>query len=466
MATSSSFVSMSEPVIPALAVEELTRRENARFVQARPRSAELLERAGALMPSGVPMAWMRGLQHHDPVFVASGSGAAFTDVDGHIYVDFNQADLSSCAGYGTPEVVEAVARRMAAGAQFLMPVEDSLQVAGELRRRFGLTHWQFTLSASSAATEAIRLARLATGRERIIMFDGSYHGHIDETLTDYSHDEPQARSLGLPADHGRHTTIVPFNDAEAVASELARHECAALVVEPALTNVGLVLPQHGFLESLRALCDAHGTLLVVDETHTHMFAWGGLVRHLGLEPHIVVIGKNFAGGVPIGAYGFDGDLARVMDDHLFDHTGDDPGLAVGGTLYGNALSLAAARACLDHVLTQDAYKRTAQLGAHLAGGIQQIIDDAGLPWKAQRLRNRAGWLYDTKEPRSGVEAARRADIALTDSRRIFMANRGIWEAVATAGPTVSFAMTCSDIDLYLELARAWIDALGVRSSRS
>ncbi|MDE0044712.1 MAG: aminotransferase class III-fold pyridoxal phosphate-dependent enzyme [bacterium] len=438
---------------------ELIRHENARFHQARPRSAALVRRAGELMPSGVPMAWMRGLQHHEPVFVESGHGATFTDVDGHHYVDFNQADLSSTAGYATPEVVEAVSRQMRAGAQFLMPCEDAVAVAGDLAHRFDLAYWQFTLSASSAMTEALRLARLATGRDGILMFDGSYHGHIDETLADYSHDEPSTGSLGLPHDHGRHTTIVPYNDLEAVRRELAGNKIAALVVEPALTNVGLVLPLDGFLESLRALAESQGTLLVVDETHTHMFAWGGLARHAKLNPHIVVIGKNFAGGVPIGAYGFESHLAELMDRHLFDPFSDAGGLAVGGTLYGNALSFAAARACLDHVMTREAYAHTSELGDILARGIQRIIDDAKLGWKAQHICSRAGWLYHREEPRSGAEAARLADIPLTDSRRIFMANRGIWEATATAGPTVSFAMTRTDIDLYLEVARLWVDTL-------
>lgn len=405
------------------------------------------------------MAWMRGLQHHEPVFVESGHEATFTDVDGHHYVDFNQADLSSTAGYATPEVVEAVSQQMRAGAQFLMPCENAVAVAGDLANRFDLDYWQFTLSASSAMTEALRLARLATGRDGILMFDGSYHGHIDETLADYSHDEPSAGSLGLPHDHGRHTTIVPYNDLEAVRRELAGGGIAALVVEPVLTNVGLVLPRDGFLESLRGLAESQGTLLVVDETHTHMFAWGGLARHAKLNPNIVVIGKNFAGGVPIGAYGFQPHLAELMDRHLFDPFSDAGGLAIGGTLYGNALSFAAARACLDHVMTREAYARTSELGDILARGIQRIIDDAKLGWKAQHICSRAGWLYHRDEPRSGAEAARLADIPLTDSRRIFMANRGVWEATATAGPTVSFAMTRADIDLYLDVARLWIDAL-------
>ncbi|MGY8996630.1 MAG: aminotransferase class III-fold pyridoxal phosphate-dependent enzyme, partial [Alphaproteobacteria bacterium] len=173
-------------------ITELLTRENARFSQSRPRSAELLERATASMPSGVPMAWMRGLTHNAPIYVEGGKGAVFTDVDGHQYVDFNQGDMSSTTGYGTSAVTDAVADRMARGAQFVLPSEDGIWVSEELGRRFGLSHWQYTLSASSANTEAIRLARLATGREGVLMFDGSYHGHIGETLVDYSHETPQS----------------------------------------------------------------------------------------------------------------------------------------------------------------------------------------------------------------------------------------------------------------------------------
>jgi len=440
-------------------IADLTARETARFTQARPRSAELLERARASMPSGVPMAWMRGLTHHAPVFVAEGHGAAFTDVDGNTYVDFNQADMSSTVGHGTPAVVEAVARRMAAGAQFLLPTEDALTVSEELARRFGLSHWQYTLSASSANTEAIRLARLATGRERVLMFDGSYHGHIGETLVDYAHETPQPNALGLPRDHARYTTVVPFNGLEAAEAVLAKGETACVMVEPALTNVGLVLPQPGFLAGLREACDRHGALLIVDETHTHMFAFGGLVRLWGLKPHMVVIGKNIAGGVPIGAYGMSAGLADLMDRNLFDHAGDAPGFASGGTLYGSALCLAATRATLEHVLTEEAYGHIAALGRRLAEGIQAIVDGAGLPWRAQHLESRAGWLYSREEPVCGLDAVRRMDVALSDSRRIYMANRGIWEAIVTAGPAVSFPMTQADVDLYLEVARGWVGEL-------
>jgi len=440
-------------------IADLVTRETARFTQARPKSAALLERARASMPSGVPMAWMQGLTHHAPVFIAEGNGASFTDVDGNTYVDFNQADMSSTVGHGTPVVVEAVAKRMAQGVQFLLPTEDAIAVSEELARRFDLPFWQYTLSASSANAEAIRLARLATGRERVLMFDGSYHGHIGETLVDYAHETPTSSALGLPRDHARNTTVVPYSDLDAAEKVLAAGETACVMVEPALTNVGLVLPRDGFLHGLRDICDRHGALMIVDETHTHMFAFGGLVRLWGLKPHMVVIGKNIAGGVPIGAYGMGPDLADLMDRKLFDHAGDAPGFASGGTLYGSALSMAAARATLDHVLTEDAYRHIADLGGKLAQGIQTIIDEAGLPWKAQHLESRAGWLYSNQEPVSGVDAVKTLDVALSDSRRIFMANRGIWEAIVTAGPAVSFPMTQADVDLYLQVSRDWIAEL-------
>lgn len=437
-------------------IADITTRELTRFMEARPRSATLLERASRSMPSGVPMAWMRGLYHHPPMFVDSGDGARFQDVDGHTYVDFNQADMSSNAGYAVPAVTKAVAERMATGAQFLLPVDDAIAVSEELGRRFGLSHWQYTLSASSANSEAIRLARAATGRDGVLIFDGSYHGHLSETMLDYGSEQPQSYGLGLPGDHGRHTTVVRFNDLAAAEAVLARRTTACVLVEPALTNVGLVLPKDGFLDGLCAACERHGALLIADETHTHMLAFGGLVQHWNLTPHIVVIGKNLAGGIAIGAYGFAEDLADLMDRHLFDHAGDAPGLASGGTLYGNALSLAAARATLTHVLTKDGYARNAGLGEKLAHGIQAIIDEAGLPWLAQHLTSRSGWLYGADEPENGGEAAAMMDVPLSDCRRLFMANRGVWEAIVTAGPAVSFAMTEADIDRYLEVARDWV----------
>jgi len=441
-------------------IADLTARELKRFAAERPRSAALLAQGGKAMPSGVPMAWMRGLYHHPPIVVDTGAGARFTDVDGHSYVDFNQADMSSNAGYAVPDIVEAVSRRMATGAQFLLPVEDAIVVSEELARRFGLSHWQYTLSASSANTEAIRLARLATGRERVLIFDGSYHGHLGETMLDYHGDgEPVSYGLGLPRDHGLNTSMVPFNDLDAAAAVLAKAGTACVLVEPALTNVGLVFPADGFLDGLRQACDRHGALMIVDETHTHMFAFGGLVRFWGLRPHMVVLGKNLAGGIAIGAYGMGAELADVMDRHVFDHAGDVPGLATGGTLYGNALSLAAARATLEHVLTEEGYARNARLGERLAQGLQGLIDEAGFDWRAQHLLSRAGWLYHSSEPVSGTEAVAMMDVALSDLRRVYMANRSIWEAIVTAGPAISFAMTEADIDLYLEVARDWLAEL-------
>lgn len=442
-------------------VAALIARERARFEATRPRSMTLLAQARRVMPAGVPMAWMQGLYHHPPVFVERGAGACFTDVDGHVYIDFNQADMSSNAGHAIPAIVAAIQARAAAGVQFLLPGEDAIAVSTALGERFGLSHWQYTLSASGAVSEAIRVCRLATGRAGVLMFDGSYHGHLGETLLE-QHGAPAPRSyaLGLAPGHGRDTRIVAFNDLAAATAVLAAGETACVLLEPALTNVGLVLPEAGFIDGLRAGCARHGACLVVDETHTHMLAYGGLTRLWRIAPHLVVLGKNLAGGLPIGAYGMNADLVQVMERHLFDHAGDTPGLATGGTLYANALGLAAARAMLDDVLTEAGYARTTGLGAMLARGIQDLIDAAGLPWRAQHLGSRAGWLAAASEPRDGTAASACLDVARADSRRLFMANRGIWEAIVTAGPTVSFAMDQGHIDRYLDVARDWLAALG------
>jgi glutamate-1-semialdehyde 2,1-aminomutase len=446
-------------VIDRARMADLAAREASRFRAERPRSLALAEAARRSMPNAVPMAWMAGLYSHPPVFAAEGSGAWFSDVDGNRYLDMNQADLSMSCGYGPPAVVEAVARQMARGSQFLLPTEDATAVSELLAARFfGLPFWQYTLSASQANVEAIRLARLATGREEVLLFDGKYHGHIDDTLVALHGDAVAPEGLGLPGDAGRRSRVVPFNDLHAAEVYLWRGTVACVVTEPALTNVGVILPDPGYLEGLRTLCTKYGTLLVLDETHTQICAFGGLTRAWGLEPDIVTIGKTIGGGVALGAYGMTEALARVVERNLESDI-EVPGLAIGGTLFGNALSLAAARAALTEVMTEAAYARTAALGARLADGIQAALDRHGLPWAAQRLYARSGYSYARSHPRTAAEARAIADPALTDLRRLYMANRGVWEAIATAGPAASFPMVEADIDVYLEVLEAFLGEL-------
>jgi glutamate-1-semialdehyde 2,1-aminomutase len=436
-------------------VDELYRSELDRFVRERPRSAERLERARRSMPSGVPMAWMAGLYDHPPLFVSDGEGTYFTDIDGHRYLDMNHADMSMSCGFAPQSVVDAVSEQVRKGTQFLLPTELAIEVSELLADRFGLPFWQYTLSASTANTEAIRLARLATGRRRLLTFDGNYQGHIDYTL--------QAKRVdGLPAGRWPDSVMVHYNDLDAAEHVLRDESIACVIVEPALTNINLVKPDSGFHKGLRDLARRYGALLVMDETHTHVCAWGGLTRAWELEPDVVVMGKSIAGGVPLGVYGMTEPLARQMEaQREIEHwpAASSGSLAVGGTLYGNPLSMAAARAALTEILTPEGHARTAELGGVLADGIERVARDAGLPWSAHRLYCRTGVCYAAEAPRNALEASRAADFELNRLHRIFLANRGVWEAVLSAGPTVSFAAEREDVAKYLTAFEELIAAI-------
>ena len=436
----------------------LARREAEVFASRTVASRRLRERARTLMPDGVPMSWMAGLYPHGPVFVRGGEGCHFEDVDGNRYLDMNQADLSVTCGFTPAPVLRAVQQQMTRGASFLLPGEDAITVCELLGLRFGLPCWQFTLSASGANAEALRVARLATGRERVLMFDGRYHGHGDEFLGGGGSGADVAEYVGLPGDAGARTASVPFNDLEALETALASGGFACLMAEPALTNCGLVAPDDGFWPAARALCERFGTLLVLDETHTQTFAYGGLTRALNLDPDLVSLGKCLGGGIPIGAYGMRAGLAGHMQGALDHHRGGAV-LPVGGTLYANALSMAAARAVLESVLTEDAYTRLDRLGQRLASGLEAIFARHGLPWCAPRLGGRSGWCLRPAAPRNPVEASSSLDYELLDARWTWLANRGVWDAIASAGPACSFAHTETDVDFYLEAAAGFVQAI-------
>jgi glutamate-1-semialdehyde aminotransferase len=448
-------------------IAELTEREAARFVEARPRSAALLARARRSMARGVPMGWMTAIYQHPPIFAAAGDGAWFSDVDGHRYLDMNVADLSMNGGFGPPAVVAAVVERMRRGSQFLLPTEDAIAVAEELTRRYPLPCWQFTLSASGANAEIIRLARHATGRDRILMFDGKYHGHIEDTLVVVQDGRVQPEMPGLPAEPARRAKMVDYNDLAAVERALAPRDAALVIVEPVLTNVGVVLPDAGFHAGLRTLTKATGTLLAYDEAHTFVAGPGGLVGAWTLECDAVGLGKCLGGGVPIGAYGVSAELARHLEEAPSlpgAPTESVGGVATGGTLYGNALSMAAARATLEQVLTAEAYARANALGAQLADGIDETYRAAGLDWRAQRLLCRAGFNYGPDLPRTAAQARAMARPDVHRLLRLYMANREVWESVITAGPTVSFAASAEDVAFYLRIFRGFMAELMAPSS--
>ena len=431
-------------------IASLKQREDAAFVSARPRSAELWARSKASMPNGVPMSWHRTSYDHPPLFVDEGAGARFRDVDGHEYSDFNIADMSMFAGYAPEPVVEAVSRCVARGTQFLLPNEDAPWVAEELGRRYGLPKWQFTLSATHANTEAIRIARTLTGRDTVLFFDGKYHGHFDEALVDLQDGKLVPEEGGLPRDVTTKSKIVQFNDPEGLRAALEPRDVAIVIAEPTMTNnVGLLLPEPGFHDALRAITRETGTVLLYDETHTQVVGPGGLTKMWSLEPDMVTIGKSIASGVPLGAYGMIESVAVTMQrpEGRFD---EKEAIATGGTLFGNPLSMAAARATMGSVLTGDVYAYTHALGARLADGIEKAIGASGLPWTAHRFWPRSGVTFAPAMPRNALEAYAAKDIPLTLLSRVYLANRGVWDAIVGAGPTCAVPATEEDVDRYLE----------------
>ncbi|MEI7742324.1 MAG: transaminase [Chloroflexota bacterium] len=439
-------------------VRRLKTAEDARFEAAHPRSAALLARGREVMPNGVPMAWHQSSYHHLPMWVESGSGARFTDVDGHTYRDFNIADMSMFCGYAPEPLVRAVSSQMARGNQFLLPSEDAIVVSEELGRRFGLPKWQYTSSATHANTEVLRVARAVTGREKVILFDGKYLGHFDETLVEF--DEagrlvPEER--GVPADTVNGTVLVPFNDLEALERALAGRDIAIVLTEAAITNnIGLLLPDDGFHEALRRLSRDAGTLLAIDETHTQVVGPGGLTRRWGLAPDMVTAGKSIAGGLPFGAWGMTGEIAAALEQGKGPDGERSNLVAIGGTIFGNALAMAAARAVMTEILTPEAYAHTARLGERLATGMRASVTRTGLPWHIHHLGPRSGYTFQPVPIRSGAEGRAAADDLLTRLIRIWLANRGVWEAIVGAGPVCSIPCTEEDVDAYVA---AWDELL-------
>ncbi|OJF90069.1 hypothetical protein AX760_24660 [Pararhizobium antarcticum] len=409
------------------------------------------------------MAWMAGLFRHPTLFVTGGKGSRFIDADGISLIDFNLADLSNTVGYGDNPVAQAVARQAARGAQFLLPTEDALVVAEALADRTSMPFWQFTISASTANMEAIRIARTITGRQKIVLFDGKYHGHIDPTMAEGgapgSSIAAVPEAMGLSPHEAANAVNIPFNDLTALEAALAEGDVALVLVEPALSNCSLVLPKPEFLQALCRMTRATGALAALDETHTWAMEYGGFTRMLALKPDFITLGKGLGSGIPLGAYGMTPEIAEFVQRHRDVDIAPTRGLAIGGTTFANALAMAAARAMLTEVATIDAYQRIATLGQRMADGIDAMIAARGLPWRAFRHGPRSGFCLTPELPLTYAEAKPSVNPELSDARRVFMANRGIWDAIATAGPQVSFAHSTDDVDLYLQVAASFLDNL-------
>ena len=455
---------MTDPGIPnGLSGQRLAAvhsRELAAFIARTRRSAELLERGSRSMVKGVPMSWMWGLYRHPPIFVERGAGAAFWDVDGNGYIDFNVVDLALTMGFGPGPIADAVAEAMQRGAHFLLPVAESIEVAERLADLTAMPFWQFTLSASGANAEVLRIARSLTGRDKLLIFEGHYHGHVDDTLVENEGGSVRPAMKGLPAGIEQHTRIVPFNDLAAAEAALSARDVALVLTEPALSNCTLVLPQSGYLQGLHALCEHYGSLLCLDEAHTFQFAYGGLKRAWQLPCDMLVLGKGLGTGVPFGLYGLSERVAAFVDANTHVDLGT-VGLAAGGTTFANTLSILAARAALRDVVTPENFQRVEALGHRLATGLGRIFEELRLRWTALSLGPRAGYGLLPHAPRNGAEAYRSMHIPFISARKLWMANRGVWDAMASAGPQVSFSHQAKDIDFYLEHARGYLQEIVV-----
>lgn len=392
-----------------------------------PRSHEQYSHARHLL-GGVPMTWMNKWAGGYPIAFTDAHGCRITDVDGNTYIDFALGDTGAMAGHSPEPTVAAIQRRIAldGGITTMMPNEDAEWVGNELSRRFGLPQWSFTLSATDANRWALRIARLVTGRPRIVSFAYSYHGSVDETLAVLSpHGLTVSRegNVGPPVPVDVTTRAAEFNDLSSVERALAHGDVAAVITEPAMTNIGIVLPEPGFLEALREQCTAHGALLIIDETHTISAGWGGCTRAWNLDPDLFVIGKSIAGGVPAGAYGVSEEVAKAIATHAEADLVDVGG--VGGTLAGNALSTAAMRATLDRVLTAPAFDHMSRVATAFHGGIERVLQEYAMPWSVAQLGARVEYRFTSPSPRTGTASANAHDEDLEEYLHLYMMNRGV-----------------------------------------
>ena len=431
---------------------ELMERERATFRERHPRSGELAEDAKGSLLFGVPMNWMTRWPGDYPVFVDRADGARFWDVDGNVFVDFCLGDTGGMAGHAPKVAVEAIAEQAAKGITLMLPTADAAWVGREMARRFGVPFWNFTLTATDANRFAIRWARQVTGRSKVVVHNWCYHGSVDEsfaTLDDAGAVVARDGNVGKPVPLDETTRVVEFNDLEGLERALASGDVAVCMFEPALTNIGIVLPDPGYHEGVRELCTRYGALLLIDETHTISAGPGGCTKAWGLQPDIVTIGKTLGAGIPSAAYG----MSQELSDRVYAQTdwkNADVG-GVGGTLAGNALSLAAMRATLGEVMTDEAFVRMDSLGERFEAGVRGVIDTRALAWHVVRLGCRVEYLFRADRARDGSEAAAGQDEDLDSFIHLYLLNRGILMTPFHNMALMSPATTAEDVDRHTEV---------------
>ena len=434
--------------------------ELARFATDHPRSKALHDRARASLLDGVPMPWMVKWAGPFPPYVEAAEGAHFSCVDGHDYIDFCLGDTGAMAGHGPAPTIAAVQRQLRRGVTHMLPTEDAAWVGEELTRRFGVGSWQFALSATDANRWSLRLARHITGRSKVVVHDHCYHGSVDEAiaiLDEHGRVVPVRGSVGPQVPVEQTTRVVEFNDVDGLAAALADGDVAAVLFEPALTNVGIVLPEPGYLDAVREITRRTGTLLIIDETHTICAGPGGATGAWGLDPDVLVIGKTIGGGIPSAAYGFSAEVAGRISGSIAVEDSDVGG--IGGTLAGYALSLAATRATLDEVLTDEAFERMIPLAERWEAGVNDVIEAAGVPWHVTRLGARAEYHFMPDPPRTGAQQWANSDPELERFLHLWAMNRRVLMTPFHNMALMSPATTTADVDRHTEVFAEATEAL-------
>jgi glutamate-1-semialdehyde 2,1-aminomutase len=406
-------------------VSSILRREKALFSQRNPKSRELSELASRNWLRGVPMHWMVDWETPFPLFINEANGVTLSDADGHTYFDFCLGDTGAMFGHAPSPVVECLAREGARGLTTMMPSEDAITVGALLEDRFGLPAWQVTASASDANRAVLRWCRAVTGRKKILVFNHCYHGAVDDTFVgcDNGRVEQFPDLVGEPRDLTQFTKVVEFNDIAALDAALADRDVACVLAEPVMTNVGMVLPQAGFLEHLREATRKTGTLLVMDETHTLSTGPSGYAREHGIAPDALVFGKPIAGGIPAAVYGFSNEVAGRIRDFLAGRGSGRSG--IGTTLSGSRIQLALIKTVLEHFFTKEAYAPLIALARRLEKGIAGHIIKHGVDWHVTRVGARVEFMCAGRPPKNGLEASRIIHRPIDLAVHHYLLNRGV-----------------------------------------
>jgi len=440
-------------------IKALMHKETKQFLRSHKKSKVLFERAKRSLLAGVPMNWMVRWAGPYPVFVREGRGTYVVDVDGNRYLDLCLGDTGSMFGHSPKAVVDAVRRQVGKGITMMLPTEDSVFVGEELSKRFGLPYWQIAMTATDANRFSIRLAREVTKRFKILVVNGCYHGTVDETLIalDRGKVVPRSGNIGPPVPPSVTTKAIEFNDVSALEDALSPGDVACALMEPAMTNRGIILPEPGYHAALRKITKKYGTLLIIDETHTICCGIGGYTREHRLRPDVITMGKPLASGVPVAAFGISQQVAdRVMERILSDGT-DESGL--GGTLTGNALAVAAMRATLQEVITEKNFAKMLPLAERFEKGVKDVIAETGVPWHVVRLGVRIEYHNTPRPPRNGGEYDASKDHELEKLMHLMALNRGILLTPFHNMALISPSTTARDVDLHTSVFRESVGAL-------